>query len=173
MAGTPNVSDAPAHPPHSLTIRIYYEDTDAGGIVYHAAYLRFAERARTELVRGLGIQQGALRNKTGLGFAVRSLSVDYFRPAYLDDEITVHTHTAEIRGASVIFEQVIMRADVRLARLMVRVACVDGAGRPRRLPPVLRDGGASSVHNQTQISAQASVQSGLHVNAPTGAEKSP
>jgi len=122
---------------HVLPVRVYYEDTDAGGIVYHAAYLRFAERGRTEFIRALGVDQHRLRAETGLGFAVARLAIDYLKPARLDDMLEVHTEAARARGASADFVQTVLRDGETLARLDVRVACIDAAGRPARLPPAL------------------------------------
>jgi len=119
-------------------LRVYIEDTDAGGIVYHAAHLRFAERGRTEFIRALGIDQQKLRRETGLGFAVASLSIDYLKPGLLDDLLTVETEAASVAGASAKFLQTIRRGEETLARLNVRVACLDAQGRPARLPLALR-----------------------------------
>jgi len=120
--------------PETLTVRVYYEDTDAGGIVYHAAYLRFAERGRTEFVRKLGIDQQQLRIETGSGFVVTSLTIDYLKPAFLDDTLTITTEIDRIRPASVNFKQTVDRESQIIARLKVRVACLDGDGRLTRLP---------------------------------------
>jgi acyl-CoA thioester hydrolase len=120
--------------PETLTVRVYYEDTDAGGIVYHAAYLRFAERGRTEFVRKLGINQQQLRIETGSGFVVTSLTIDYLKPAFLDDNLTITTEIDRIRPASVNFKQTVARESQIIAHLKVRVACLDGDGRLTRLP---------------------------------------
>jgi acyl-CoA thioester hydrolase len=120
--------------PETLTVRVYYEDTDAGGIVYHAAYLRFAERGRTEFVRKLGIDQQQLRAETGSGFVVTSLTIDYLKPAFLDDNLTITTEIDRIRPASVNFKQTVARESQIIAHLKVRVACLDGDGRLTRLP---------------------------------------
>lgn len=121
----------------SLSVRVYYEDTDAGGIVYHASYLRYAERGRTEFIRALGVDQQQLRRETGLGFAVTRLSVDYLRPGLLDDLLTVVTEVVSAKRVSADFRQVIRRGEQALARLDVRVACLDRNGRPARLPSAL------------------------------------
>ncbi|MEL0323484.1 MAG: tol-pal system-associated acyl-CoA thioesterase [Rhodospirillales bacterium] len=120
--------------PETLSLRVYYEDTDAGGIVYHAAYLRFAERGRTEFVRKLGIDQQQLRAETGSGFVVTSLTIDYLKPAFLDDNLTITTEIDRIRPASVNFKQTVARESQIIAHLKVRVACLDGDGRLTRLP---------------------------------------
>lgn len=123
---------------HRLVIRVYYEDTDAAGIVYHANYLKFAERGRTEFLRQLGFGQEEMRRTTGLAFAVRHCAADYLRPAVLDDELTVATRLLELRGASLTVEQRIERAGEALARLTLRLACIGPGGRPARLPGRLR-----------------------------------
>lgn len=123
----------------TLPVRVYYEDTDAGGIVYHAAFIRFAERGRTEFVRALGVDQQQLRTETGLGFAVSRLTIDYLKPALLDDLLTVRTRIEKTRRVSADFVQLIERGDALVARLDVRVACLDARGRPARLPTALAE----------------------------------
>ncbi len=125
-------------------IRIYYEDTDAGGIVYHTNYLRYCERARTEWLRSRGWSQAALAREAGIVFSVVSLDIEYRRPARLDDELVVSCEPTIAGGASLLFVQQVRRAhdDAEgelLAQAQVRVACVDAAAhRPRRMPPDLR-----------------------------------
>jgi acyl-CoA thioester hydrolase len=105
---------------------VYWEDTDAGGVVYHASYLRFMERARTEWLRGLGVDQSAVREATGLAFLVRDMQLDFLQAALLDDELSVTVEVKERRAASILFGQTIRRADgTQLVRAQVRVACVD------------------------------------------------
>jgi acyl-CoA thioester hydrolase len=127
---------------HVFPLRVYYEDTDAAGIVYYANYLKFTERARTELLRALGSEQPALMAEAGVGFAVRRCEVDYLKPARLDDAIEVHTRLLAAGGASMEALQIVRRPHRDgiddLARVRVRIACVDRAGRPARLPPGLR-----------------------------------
>ena len=122
---------------HRLTIRVYYEDTDFGGVVYYANYLRFIERGRTEALRVLGVDQVALK-AAGLVFVVRRMIADWLAPARFDDLLDVTTEITEIGGASVSMAQEVRRADAALFRATVQVACMDAAGRPRRLPPELR-----------------------------------
>ena len=124
---------------HSLLIRVYYEDTDAAGIVYHANYLRFAERARTEMLRELGISQERLRRDEGIAFAVRRCTVDFRLPARLDDELLVESRLAALRGASLDLVQRVRRDGEELATLDVQVACIAATGRAARLPSALRD----------------------------------
>lgn len=123
---------------HVFNLRVYYEDTDSEGIVYYANYLKFAERGRTEMLRAAGIEHSVFWRTHGVGFAVRAVTADYLRPARLDDALTVHTRMTSIRGASLIAEQIIRRGAEDLARLLVRIACVNRAGRVARLPQALR-----------------------------------
>lgn len=122
---------------HATRIRVYYEDTDAAGIVYYANYLRFLERGRTELLRALGHDQNALM-KEGIAFAVRSASVEFLKPAKLDDLLTIETTIASLGRAQVTFAQRILRATEVLLDAKIRVACIDPArGRPIPMPRVL------------------------------------
>ena len=130
--------NSPRSDAHIFPLRVYYEDTDAGGIVYYANYLRFAERARTEYLRSVGADHQTLLAEDGIAFTVRQCSVDYMSPAFLDDPLEVHTRFLEVRGASLRAEQVVKRKTDELARLNVRLACVGDDGRPRRMPTALR-----------------------------------
>lgn len=120
----------------TFPIRIYYEDTDFSGAVYHAAYLRFLERGRTEFLRALGIEQGALMAE-GLGFAVRAMNVEFLKPAWMDDLVEVATEIAEIGGASLLMRQNVTRGVDILATAEVRIAVLRH-GRAARLPAALR-----------------------------------
>ncbi len=123
---------------HVFPVRVYYEDTDVGGIVYYANYLKFAERARTELLRLVGFGQEEMFATYGVGFAVRNCEIDYRMPARLDDLLEVHSRMVELRGASLRTEQIIRRGGGDLVRLRLRVACMDREGRPARIPePVM------------------------------------
>jgi acyl-CoA thioester hydrolase len=124
---------------HRFAVRVYYEDTDAAGIVYHANYLKFAERARTELLRLLGFEHAALRAEEGAAFAVRRCAVDYLRPARLDDEVEIVSRLTALGGATAEILQIVTRDDVELARIDLRLALVAASGRPIRLPPSLRE----------------------------------
>ena len=119
---------------HRLTLRVYYEDTDLAGVVYYANYLRFIERGRSEALRELGVDQVAMKRDLGLVFVVRSLTVDYLAPAVFDDLLEVRTRVSKLRGASVEMAQEVWRGGVCLNRAAVTIACMDGAGRPQRLP---------------------------------------
>ncbi len=128
-------------PPFSWRIRVYWEDTDAGGVVYHAGYLRFLERARSEWLRALGVDQARLRDETGLGFVVRDIHIGFMAPARLDDELDVGVAVTTLRAASMLFEQRVLRvADGReLIAATVRAACVNIADmRPAPIPQPLK-----------------------------------
>ena len=119
---------------HVFPVRVYYEDTDAAGIVYYANYLKFAERARTELLREHGISNRALQESQGVAFAVRRLSAEYLAPARLDDHLEVRTRITGVHGAAIEAEQDVVREGRDLARLTLTLACVARTGRPTRLP---------------------------------------
>ncbi len=122
--------------PHRVAFRVYYEDTDAGGIVYHARYLAFAERGRAELLRDAGVPHEELVRNEGLIFVVRRVKMDYLRPARLDEMLTVTTELTELGAALAIFRQDFAVGERAVARLDVQLACVRGAdGRPSRIPP--------------------------------------
>jgi len=120
---------------HHYTLRVYYEDTDAGGVVYHASYLRYAERARTEALRDMGIPHAALIARYGLMFVVRRIKVDYLRPARLDESLTVVTEPLQVGGASLVLRQEVRGNAGTCAVLEVLLACVaPGGEKPARLP---------------------------------------
>ena len=123
----------------SHPVRIYWEDTDAGGVVYHAQYLAFLERARSEWMRAQGYGQELLRQKHDLLFAVRAMQLDFLRPARLDDALAVTATLRECRRASVIFAQEIRRGDERLLTATVRVAALGTDFRPTAIPQSLYD----------------------------------
>jgi acyl-CoA thioester hydrolase len=123
---------------HVLPLRVYYEDTDAAGIVYYANWLRFLERGRTELLRLLGQEHSALRDERGVNWVVRRCTVDYLKPARLDEMIEVVTSCGELRGASLDMLQHARRQGEILVRAELTVACMSAAGRPVRLPPHVR-----------------------------------
>jgi acyl-CoA thioester hydrolase len=123
---------------HSHAIRVYYEDTDAGGMVYHANYLKFAERGRTEFLRSLGHSHSRTRDESGVVFVVRRCTADFLLPARLDDALVVGTSVLAVRGALLSLRQEISRDDALVAVLDVDVACIGREGRAHRLPPALR-----------------------------------
>jgi acyl-CoA thioester hydrolase len=117
------------------TVRVYYEDTDAGGIVFYANYLKFFERARTEWLRAAGIGQQELLDREGVAFVVKNATVDYVAPARLDDEIKLTTIIDKLGRASIHFLQQAWRGEQLLTTAKVKVGCVDAATmRPRSLP---------------------------------------
>lgn len=117
-------------------VRVYYEDTDAGGVVYYANYLCYLERARTELLRSLGFGQAMLATDAGIAFAVRSVSVEYLKPARLDDALEVHTSVESVGRAQAVFVQRIERDSDLLITASVRLACLDiRRGRATAMPP--------------------------------------
>lgn len=139
---------APVRAVHRFPVRVYYEDTDSGGIVYYANYLKFAERARTELMRAAGCTNSDMVKEMGRSFAVRRCEVDYLRPARLDDLLVVETRILDLGGATVDAEQVVTRDGTELVRIRVRLACITEAGRPARLPAAVRT--AFERYNQSQ-----------------------
>ena len=125
---------------HLYAIRVYYEDTDAGGVVYHANYLRYAERARTEALRDLGVPHAAMVEQFGVMFMVRGLEVDYQRGARLDDALTVETAVLAVGGASARLRQTVRGEAGICAVLTVRLGCVRLAdNKPGRIPPLWRE----------------------------------
>jgi acyl-CoA thioester hydrolase len=120
---------------HRHAFRVYYEDTDAGGVVYHARYLAFAERARTEALRDMAVPHQAMLDETGLLFMVRGVEMDYQAPARLDDELVVDTDVIEVGAASCRLRQGFLVAGRAIGVLHVRLACVRPVdGRPSRIP---------------------------------------
>jgi acyl-CoA thioester hydrolase len=140
---------------HDIRLRVYYEDTDASGIVYHANYLKFAERGRTEMMRALGFAHSGIAAETGIVFAVRQASIDFRRPALLDDLLNVETRIVEIGGARLRLDQRICRDGTVLAALDLVVACVGPDGRPRRIPPALRAALVQADHSSVPPSIVA------------------
>lgn len=120
---------------HRLAIRIYYEDTDFSGVVYHASYLRFFERGRTEALRAVGIRHSELLERVEpLVFAVRRMTTEWIAPARIDDILEVRTRFLSARGARMSLDQEIWREETLIARAEVEAACMSLSGRPRRLP---------------------------------------
>lgn len=124
--------------PHLLPIRVYYEDTDFSGVVYHASYLRFMERGRTELLRDLGVHQQAIHTSAApFAFVVRAMQIDFLKPARMDDVLAVETRAIEVGGASAVLAQRVLRGADILVTAEVKVAAVAN-GKPQRLPPDVR-----------------------------------
>lgn len=120
--------------PHRCSFRVYYEDTDAGGVVYYANYLKFAERGRTELLRALGFENTSLRDREGVIFVVRRVVADYRKPARLDDMLDVETAIREVRNTSVVMEQTISCHNSMLCTVEVLLVCIGPDFRPVRFP---------------------------------------
>ena len=135
---------------HRFPIRVYYEDTDVAGIVYYANYLKFAERARTEMLRLVGVNQSEMTERYGLVFAVRACAVDFLRPARLDDLLEVRSRLVKLAAATVQAAQAVWRGGEELARLDLRVACLRRDGRPGRIPGPVRQTLEPYVQRSTQ-----------------------
>ncbi|WP_373506199.1 tol-pal system-associated acyl-CoA thioesterase [Aestuariivirga sp.] len=121
---------------HVLPVRVYYEDTDAGGVVYHANYLKFCERARSDCLRILGIHQNSLED---MFFVVRRMTCDFLKPARLDDLLEVETRFIEMAGARLELQQRVMLNGNTQFKALVTVALIDGRGRPKRLPDFMAE----------------------------------
>ncbi len=128
-----------AHEPHRFALRVYWEDTDAAGIVYYANYLKFIERARTEALLAMGIRQTELRARLGVVFAVREVGVRYLAPARLEDQLVVTTAVGRVAGARLELRQDVLRDGAPLAECLVTLACLGPDGRPARVPDAVRD----------------------------------
>lgn len=123
---------------HRFRFRVYYEDTDLAGIVYYANYLKFIERARTEFVRELGVDQAALKAGEGIVFAVRRVEADYLSPAHFDDELVVETQPLSVTGARIVLRQNVNRGAATLFGAIVTLVALADNGRPARLPAIIR-----------------------------------
>ena len=132
--------------PHQFRTRVYYEDTDLAGIVYYANYLKFIERARTEWVASLGVDQMALRAAQGIVFAVRRVEADFLRPAKFGDDLVVETKVQGLSGARIVLEQVVLREGERLFVSVVTLVCLTEDGHAARLPADLRARLAGPLH---------------------------
>lgn len=133
---------------HQMPIRIYYEDTDSGGIVYYANYLKYAERARTELLRTLGIESGQIMGEFGVGLVVRRCHAEYLKPAVLDDEVIIETTLQKIGGASIALRQIVTRDGCELVQMDVELGCLHlKIGRPVALPKNVR----YALENQVNV----------------------
>ncbi len=123
---------------HIFPVRVYYEDTDSGGLVYHANYLKYAERGRTEMLRLLDVNHTETAKRYGLAFAVRDCAIDYRRAARLDDVLEVRSQLFDLRGATIGVDQGIWRDSDLVAHLRLRIVCLNRQGRPARLPDPIR-----------------------------------
>ncbi|MES1150871.1 MAG: tol-pal system-associated acyl-CoA thioesterase [Dongia sp.] len=136
MTAAPSPRTVPA--PHLHKVRVYFEDTDAGGMVYYANYLKFAERARTEMLRAAGISHAEMVADDGLMLVVRRVTAEYRRSARLDDELEIETRVGDVSGATLTLDQVVRRGRETLVEFVVTIACITRDGRPTRLPARIR-----------------------------------
>jgi len=123
---------------HSCDFRVYYEDTDAGGIMYHASFIRFCERGRTEFLRNLDLSCSFLTEEDGILFVIRHLEADYLKSAKLDDLLTVQSNIKTLKNTSFVMQQSIFCQDSMLFSMTVTVVCVDEQGKPVRIPEKIR-----------------------------------
>ena len=135
---------------HSNNIRVYYEDTDAGGLVYHANYLKFAERARTEMLREVKIEQLILKNDYNIQFVVKNLFIEFFRPAHLDDLLKIKSMILKVSSAKVIMEQTIYKKMTLLAKIDVTLGSVNTKGKPSRLPKIVLERLNNNINTKEQ-----------------------
>ncbi|HVJ41796.1 MAG TPA: tol-pal system-associated acyl-CoA thioesterase [Dongiaceae bacterium] len=141
---------------HRHPLRVYIEDTDSGGIVYYANYLRYAERGRTEMLRSAGISHAEMIEADHLVLAVRRCEVDYLLPAKLDDALVVESQVTKIGGASLTLAQRICRDGVELVTLAITIVCINTAGRATRLPDRMREAlQASGLPGSDSVAATA------------------
>lgn len=123
---------------HSLSVRVYYEDTDLAGIVYYANYLKFIERGRSEWIASLGLDQMELRARLGVVFAVRRVEADYLRPARFGEDLVVETRLSAIGGARIVLDQAVLRGGERIFQAEVTLVCLSDDGHAQRLPAEVR-----------------------------------
>lgn len=123
---------------HTFPVHVYYEDTDLAGIVYYANYLKFIERARTEWIRGMGVDQTKVKDETGMVFAVRRVEADYIAPAKFDDDLTVETTLEAMTGARIVLKQDVTRDGTVLFSSHVTIVALTETGAPARLPAIIR-----------------------------------
>ena len=135
---------------HSNNIRVYYEDTDAGGLVYHANYLKFAERARTEMLREVRIEQLILKNDYNIQFVVKNLYINFFKPAQLDDLLTIKSIILKVSSAKVIMEQTIYIKMTLLAKIDVTLGSINTEGKPSRLPKIVLERLNNNINTKEQ-----------------------
>ncbi|CAH0243747.1 MULTISPECIES: tol-pal system-associated acyl-CoA thioesterase [Stenotrophomonas] len=138
-------------PRFSWPTRIYWEDTDAGGVVYHARYVAFMERARTEWMRALGFGQERMRTEHGMVFAVRSMQMDFIKPARLDDQLQVSASLVQLKKASMVFDQQVLRDGQLLLSAQVRIAALDAASfRPRGMDDLVLAALQPNLHPESE-----------------------
>lgn len=137
--------------PHEYHLRVYYENTDAGGIVYHANYLNFCERARTELLRETGLTNNEVRHKEGVIFVLRHATCDYLAPAFLEDDLTVRTHLTELKNSSMVLRQQVFKGETMIFSADIVLVCVHAENiKPFRIPNTIRDHFATYLKTQQE-----------------------
>ena len=124
---------------HDINIRVYYEDTDAGGVVFYANYLKYAERGRTEFLRAIEVENRSVLLEHGLLFVVRKLNADYYMPAHLDDILTLTTSVERVGGASMDMKQVITKEGEKIFEMDVTLVCVDTNTKPKKWPSFIKE----------------------------------
>ena len=125
---------------HTTSFRVYYEDTDAGGIVYHSNYLKFAERGRCDMLRDLGLECSTITEKLGMMFVLKHADIEYLKPAALDDLLEVQTMVESMRNTSFQMRQIVHKDDEEICNMLITLVCVDAnAIKPIRLPEILRE----------------------------------
>jgi acyl-CoA thioester hydrolase len=152
-AGRPGIGGPFADGAFVYPLRVFYEDTDAAGIVYYANYLKFVERARTEMMRAAGIDHSGMRERHGVLFIVKRCALDYCRPARLDDWLEIRTRITALKGASLEAEQTVMRLGEVLVRADLRLACIHENGAPARFPADLKAALEALMHDSPQAGA--------------------
>ena len=135
---------------HELQCRVYYEDTDAGGVMYHANHIKFCERGRTEFLRSFNLQNSELHAENGVLFVVRKIEADYFKPARLDDLLTVRTSILSIKNTSFLMQQDIVKADETVFSMKVLLVTVSTEGKPTALPEHIKNLFKDSIVNLEQ-----------------------
>tara|TARA_B100000686_G_scaffold327034_1_gene385503 strand:+ start:778 stop:1221 length:444 start_codon:yes stop_codon:yes gene_type:complete len=120
--------------PYINNVRVYYEDTDSGGVVYHSNYLKFAERARTEMLRKINIEQNKLKLNYDIQFIVKKLNIEYNKPAKLDDLIKIESSILQLAAAKIIMEQIMYKKNDLIAKINLTLGSINSSGRPVRLP---------------------------------------
>ncbi len=119
---------------HDFPVRIYYDDTDAGGVVYHGNYFKFTERARTEYLRALGFENSKIRQDHGIIIVVKNIVAEYLYPARLDDFLTIQTRLLSVKNTSFVMEQKAIRDNVCIFSMEVVLVCINGDGKPTKIP---------------------------------------
>jgi acyl-CoA thioester hydrolase len=124
---------------HDFPVRVYYDDTDAGGVVYHANYLKFAERARTEYLRSLGFENTQIRDEHGIIIVVKTLEAEYLSPSRLDDFLIVQTRLLSVKNTSFVMEQKAIRDGACVFSMNIVLVCVNETGRPSKIPDAVKN----------------------------------